>query len=305
MESIKSLVNSENNFNGEVFRQKFFQYLDVASEQTIKTYYNGITNFLLYIKDNQVINPNREDIISWKVQLKEKTSASTVNTWLVGVKRFFKFLSLYGLYPNIAEDIKGYRISTTPKKNILTEEQIKLIYNNLEQDNSLQSKRNKALYSLLITTGLRGIEVSNARIKDLRLVDGEHCLFVKGKGHTEYDEYVKVADNVYQNLLDYIGDRKDGYIFISESNHNKGKQVTTKTIRTIIKAIFKENGINDDTISLHATRRTFACESYKLGQSIYEIQQVLRHRSVVTTQRYLREADRHNNHSENLVASIL
>lgn len=72
MESIKSLVNSEINFNGELFRQKFFEYLDVASEQTIKTYYNGITSFLLYIKENQISNPNRENVIAWKVQLKEK-----------------------------------------------------------------------------------------------------------------------------------------------------------------------------------------------------------------------------------------
>lgn len=130
-------------------------------------------------------------------------------------------------------------------------------------------------------------------------------MFVKGKGHTEYDDYVKIADNVYQNLLDYIGERQDGYIFISQSNHNRDGQITTKTIRLIFKKILKENDINDDTISLHGTRRTFACESYKLGQSIYDIQQVLRHRSIMTTQRYLKEADRHNNHSENLVASIL
>lgn len=305
MESIKSLVNSEINFNGELFRQKFFEYLDVASEQTIKTYYNGITSFLLYIKENQISNPNRENVIAWKVQLKERTSASTVNTWLVGVKRFFKFLSLYRLYPNISEDVKGYNISVTPKKNILTEEQIKSIYHNLEKDNTLQGKRNKALFSLLITTGLRGIEVANARIQDLREVNGEVCLFVKGKGHTEYDDYVKIADNVYQNLIDYIGERQDGYIFISQSNHNRDGQITTKTIRLVFKKILKENDINDDTISLHGTRRTFACESYKLGQSIYDIQQVLRHRSIMTTQRYLKEADRHNNHSENLVASIL
>lgn len=60
-------------------------------------------------------------------------------------------------------------------------------------------------------------------------------MFVKGKGHTEYDDYVKIADNVYQNLLDYIGERQDGYIFISQSNHNRDGQITTKTIRLIFK----------------------------------------------------------------------
>lgn len=302
---MNDLINIDKSFNGEEFKNKFFQYLDVGSKETIKTYYNGITNFINFIYDNNIEYPRREDVLLWKVQLKENTSASTVNTWLVGVKRFFKFLSLYNMYPNITEDVKGYKISQTPKKNILTEEQIRKIYEDLKNDHTDTGIRNKALFSLLITTGLRGVEVANAKIENIREVDGKYCLFVRCKGHSEEDEYVKLADNVMQDIKDYIQDRDEGYIFISNSNHNKGKGMTTKSIRYIIKKIFKECGINDDTISLHSTRRTFACESYNLGKSIYDIQQVLHHTSILTTQRYLKQADRNKNDAEELVASIL
>lgn len=302
---MNDLLNIDKRFNGEDFRNKFFQYLDVGSKETIKTYYNGITNFITYIYENEIEYPNREDVLMWKAELKEKTSASTVNTWLVGVKRFFKFLSLYNMYPNICEDIKGYKISQTPKKNILTEEQIKNIYEDLKNDYTETGIRNKALFSLLITTGLRGVEVANAKIENIKEVNGKNCLFIRCKGHSENDEYVKLADNVMQDIREYIGDRTEGYIFISNSNHNKGQGMSTKSIRYIIKGIFRECGINDDTISLHSTRRTFACESYNLGKSIYDIQQVLHHTSILTTQRYLKQADRNNNDAEELVASIL
>ena len=292
-----------NSFEGDMFLKKFFEYLDVESSETVKTYYNGIKSFISYIGSN--VYPKRDDIISWKLYLKEKASVSTANTWLVGVKRFFKFLSLYRLYPNITEDIKGFKISQTPKKNVLTEEQIKEIYANLLKDESELGIRNKALFSLLITTGLRGTEVSNARIEDIKEINGETCLFIKGKGHVDYDTYVKVPKNVLDNILEYIGDRKKGYIFISSSNHNKGGKITTKTIRLVIKEIFTRNGLNDKTLSLHSTRRTFSCIAYNNGADIYEIQQVLRHASVVTTQRYLREADRYKNKTEQNVENIL
>lgn len=298
---MKEIVIS--NFKWDVFLKKFFEYLDVESNETVKTYYNGIKSFISYIGLNE--QPKRDDVISWKLDLKEKTSVSTANTWLVGVKRFFKFLSLYRLYPNITEDIKGFKISQTPKKNVLTEEQIKKIYANLLKDESDLGIRNRALFSLLITTGLRGIEVSNARIEDLKQINGENCLFIKGKGHVDYDTYVKIPKNVLNNILEYIGDRKKGYIFISNSNHNKGEKITTKTIRYVIKEIFIKNGLNDETLSLHSTRRTFSCIAYNNGANIYEIQQVLRHASVTTTQRYLREADRYKNKTEQNVENIL
>lgn len=297
---MNDLININTNFDGEEFKRKFFEYLDVGSDCTIKTYYNGITDFLGYINNKSIKMPNRQTIVDWKNDLKERTSPSTTNTWLVGVKRFFKFLSVYGLYPNVSDDVKGFKLSKLPKKNVLTKQQVQEIYSTLTNN-----KRDKALFGLLITTGLRGIEVANAKIEDLVLTNNKHCLFIKCKGHSEKDEFVKIPENVFEDLKNYIGDRKEGYIFISESNHNKGKGMTTKSIRYIIKSIFQANGIDDETISLHSTRRTFSCIAYETGASIFDIQQVLHHASIQTTTRYLQMVDRFNNRTEEKVGAIL
>lgn len=297
---MNNLININENFIGDVFVNKFFQFLDVNSKDTVRTYKNGIFNFLQYVKDHNVVKPNRNTIVNWKTNLKAKaSSSSTINTYLVAVKRFFNFLEMYGLYPDIAKFVKGYNVSVTPKKNVLTEKQIKIIYKNLND------KREKALFGLLITTGLRGIEVANAKIENIKIINGEYCLFIQCKGHTEPDEYVKLAPNIVNDIVNYIEDRRKGNIFISTSNHNNGKGISVLTVRRIIKSIFKRFGIDDETISLHSTRRTFACISYNNGQSIYDIQQVLHHKNIATTTRYLKQVDRNNNNSENIVANIL
>lgn len=286
------------NFKKEEFKEKYFNFID-TSIKTRQTYLDGIKSFYDYLVENEIKNPTRDNVITWRDELRENHSSSTVNTYLVSVKSFFAFLSMCKLYPNITENVKGAKVSTTAKKSILTLNQTQHIYK------TLTDKREKALFGLLVTTGLRGIEVVNAKIEDIRKFNNEMCLFIKCKGHSEKDEYVKLADNVYQDILNYIGDRKQGYIFISTSNHNSNGGLTTKTLRLIIKNIYKRYGLEDENMSLHSTRRTAGCLAYNLGQNIYDIQQMLHHQNINTTKIYIRNAGRNNNDTELKIASAI
>ena len=87
--------------------------------------------------------------------------SNTVNAYMISVRALFKYLEIHNLYKNIAVDIKGDRYSQVPKKQVLTQEQAKQIYNDLTD------LREKCLFSLLITTGMRGIEVARANIEDI------------------------------------------------------------------------------------------------------------------------------------------
>lgn len=278
--------------------ETFIDFIDV-SEKTIKNYKIGIGNFMEYLKKNNISNPTRNDIRNYRNNLIHDYCSNTVNSYMTAIREFFKYLSTYGIYENVVEGIKGAKTSLTPKKQILTKEQVGLIYNNLAD------KRERALFSLLITTGLRGIEVAESKIEDLKLHNGEVVLWVKCKGHDEKDEYVKIPTQVLNDLKEYIGERTEGYIFVGNGNNNRNNKLTTKTIRLLIKNIFKRFGIDSDNISLHSTRRTFATIAYENGVDIYSIQQVLHHRSIATTTIYLKSADRDKNNSEYKVADCL
>ena len=231
--------------------------------------------------------------------LRANYSSNTTNTYMVAVKSLFKYLEVHDLYKNIAVDIKGAKYDTTPKKEVLSLEQMQYIYNNLTD------LREKALFGLMITTGLRVCEISTALIEDIRVYNNEVVLFVLGKKRDSKCEYVKLSNQVLKDIQNYIGNRTSGYIFTSTSNNNNGGGVTTKTLRLHIKDIFKRFGLDRDTLSCHSLRRSFAVVSYETGSSIYDIQQVLHHSSINTTTRYLKQVNRDNNKTEYNVSNMI
>lgn len=280
------------------YEESFIDYLDV-DDLTLKAYKVGINALMQYLRDNKVKQPTRDDLIAFRNELRERYSSNTTNTYMIAVRALFKYLEIHGLYKNIAVDLKGARYDTTPKKEVLSIEQAQTIYK------GLTDAREKALFSLLITTGLRGIEVARAKLEDIKMHNGEIVLWVQCKKHDSKDEYVKLSQQVLNDIKNYVGDRNEGYIFISTSNHNNGGGITTKTIRLIIKDIFKRFGLNKDTFSLHSTRRSSATIMYENGADIYSIQQVLHHKSNATTTRYINAVTRNNNKNEYIVSDTI
>lgn len=280
------------------YQESFIDYLDV-DDLTLKAYKVGINALINYFKENNIKQPTRDDIIAFRDMLRENYSSNTTNTYMIAVRALFKYLEIHNIYNNICVDIKGAKYSTTPKKQVLTQEQAKEIYSNLFD------LREKALFGLLITTGLRGIEVSRAKIEDIKEYNGEIVLWVQCKKHDEKDEFVKLSPQVVNDIKNYIGDRTSGYIFISTSPNNYGGGLTTTSIRKIIKSIFKRFGLNSDTFSLHSMRRSSATLMYENGADVYSIQQVLHHKSSVTTTRYINAVTRNNNKNEYMVSNAI
>lgn len=280
------------------YQESFIDYLDVDN-LTLKAYKVGINSFISYLKENNVKNPTRDDIIAFRNMLRANYSSNTTNTYMIAIRSLFKYLEIHKIYENICVDVKGAKYDTTPKKQVLTIEQAKEIYSNLTD------LREKCLFGLLITTGLRGIEVSRAKIEDIKKHNGEFVLWVQCKKHDSKDEYVKLSNQVLYDIKEYIGSRTNGSIFISTSNENYGEGISTTSIRKIIKSIFKRFGLDSDTFSLHSMRRSSAVISYETGSSIYDIQQVLHHKSINTTTRYLKQVNRDKNKTEYNVSNTI
>lgn len=276
----------------------FIDYLDV-DDKTLKAYKVGIRALFNYMELHGIKQPTRDDIIGFRNMLRETYSTNTTNTYMIAVRSLFKYLEIHKLYPNITTDIKGAKYSNTPKKQVLSLEQTKMIYN------SLTDLREKCLFSLLITTGLRGIEVQRARIEDIKIYNNEIVLWIQCKKHDTKDEYVKLSSQVIEDIKNYIGNRTSGSIFISTSNENKGNGISTTSIRKIIKNIFKRFDLDSETFSLHSCRRSSATLMYELGQDIYSIQQVLHHKSINTTNRYINSVTRNNNKGEYIVSNAI
>ena len=70
---------------------------------------------------------------------------------------------------------------------------------------------------LMLTTGIRGVEVRRLKKKDFSVLNEQLILYVQGKGRDNADEYVKIPSGVEEAINDYLSKREDKspYIFVS------------------------------------------------------------------------------------------
>lgn len=279
-------------------RNDFIEYLDV-NDLTLNAYKIGITSFLNYLKENNIKYPTRTDFRGFREELKKSMSINTVNSYMTSVRRFYRYLEINNICEDITKDVKSLKYSNTPTTQVLSEDLCKEIYS------SLTDLREKCLFGLALTTGLRANELANAKLENIREYNGEIVLFVKCKKRDDESEYVKISNQVLEDIKKYVEHRKNGNIFVSTSNNNNGNGVTNKTIRLIIKNILKRFDIDQEWVSCHTMRRTCATLLYENGQSVYDIQQVLHQKSSQTTTRYINQVTRNKNKSEYIISDAI
>ena len=295
---MKELAKQNGELNLIELQNDFINYVDV-SDLTIHLYKDAIKCFMEYINSKGIKSPTRDDLKAFREEMKESKSTNTINSYLSALRVFFNYLEQRNLYNNITKDVKNIKTNKQPKKQVLTLQQTKNMYE------CLIDAREKAIFSLAITTGLRANEIANAKLENIKVFNDEVVLFVKTKMRDDESEYVKLSDKVLEDIKNYIGNRTSGNIFVSTSHNNNGKGMTSTSIRSIVKGIFRRFGFDDDGFSTHSLRRTCATLMYQSGINLFDIKQVLHHKSLNTTQIYLNQATRDGNKSEQLLSDLL
>lgn len=286
----------------------YINYLD-SCPATVNTYTKNLRQFLTYTRERNIERPQREDIIAFREYLKAQgKKASTIQNYITAVKLFFKWAEQAGLYPNIADHVKGVKISREHKKDCLTSEQTKDLLLSIDTT-TLRGKRDYAIVALMVSCGLRDIEVQRANIEDLRTVGNNNVLFVQGKGREDKAEYVKVPAQADKAIRDYLKERGEytetAPLFVSISNHDKGERLTTRSISRLVKTSLKGAGYDSSRITAHSLRHTAITLSLLSGKRLDEVQQYARHKNLNTTMIYNHSLEEANNSCSEAVASLI
>ena len=286
--------------------ERFLGFIDVKP-RTVDTYRKAIKQFLVYVNTNGISQPTREDIIAYREYLKENHKPATVQTYITAVKLFFSWLDQEGIYKNVANKVKGAKIDRGHKKDYLTARQTKKVLKSVDQT-SVKGLRDYAILSLMVTAGLRTIEVVRADVSDLRTLGDYTVLYVQGKGKDQKTDYVKVAPQVEDAIRAYLterGAKENEPLFTSTSRNNYGERMTTRSISGIVKTHLVEAGFNSDRLTAHSLRHTAGTLNILNGGTLDETQQLLRHSNINTTMIYLHSLDRAKNNSEARVANAI
>jgi len=290
------------------FLESFLRYLD-ATPKTVETYTRALRQLFSYFSFNGITQPGREDIIAFREELKASGhKPTTTQNYITAARLFFGWTSQEGLYPNIAEHLKGVKLDREHKRDYLTSRQVKEMLETIEKD-SLKGLRDYALLVLMITGGLRTIEAARADIGDLRNNGDNTVLYIQGKGRTEKTDYIKLSPQVEKALRAYLTARGSGAdadpLFTSTSNNNAGERLTTRSISGIVKERLKAAGYDSSRLTAHSLRHTAITLSLLAGKDITEVQQFARHANITTTMIYNHALDKAKNTCSEAIANTI
>ena len=288
--------------------ERFINYLD-ASPKTVETYKKALRQFFNYLGLHGIRQPQREDVLAFRDDLKASgLKPTTVQNYITATRIFFKWTEQEGLYPNIAEHVKGAKLDKNHKKDYLTSRQAKEVLAGVQTD-SEEGLRNYAILSLMVTGGLRTIEVSRADVGDLRTLGENTVLFVQGKGREEKTEYIKISAPVEKAIRSYLKAREnveEGQpLFTSTSNNSRGKRITTRTVSAIVKNALKAAGYDSARLTAHSLRHTAITLALLAGREITEVQQFARHANLNTTMIYNHALDQAKNGCSDAITNAI
>lgn len=268
----------------------FLINLDVR-DNSRKKYHDALQYFIRYITINgDAKNITRKDILNYKKQLLDsKKAAMTVDNYLVPVRQFFKHLEETNITDNIAAGIHVGKKYLGYRKDYLRPEEVNRLLASINRSTP-SGMRNYAIINLMVRTGMRCIEVSRLDVRDLSTDNGKWIIHIQRKGHYEKDSALGLTLKVVAPIAEYITVNElsnDSPMFLNHAQNYHGR-ITTLTISKVIKTQLRAIGIDNPRITAHSLRHTAAITALNSGATIYEVQQMLGHRSIETTQIYLR-----------------
>lgn len=300
-----ALTPTQNLFSASL-KDRFLRFARVTGKSQ-KTYDTALKQFFKYLADNRISTPEKEDVVNWIDSLiAAKKSASTVNLYLSATKIFFRWTADEGIYPNIADHVKsGVKISREHKKDPLSTKQGADLLKAITGNDAI-ARRNRAFIALMLTCGLRTIEVSRANVGDVCELAGRHYLKVHGKGRADASEMVLLPSQVYNLLVSYLSTREkltpESPIFVSYSRRNYGLRLSTQSVSKLTKKYLRGIGLNSRRYSAHSLRHSAATQMILSGVDVFKVQNVLRHRSIDTTMIYADFVNRLKNDAEQTAA---
>ena len=262
------------------------------SAHTLRAYAADLSHFLDFLFDHLAKEPSISDVASvdirdFRAWMARKAMDGAGNASrarsLSGVKNFVTWLDKKGIAHNPA--ILNVRSPKKPHKlpRPLHEKQAREVLENagLLAREDWVGARDAALFTLLYACGLRIDEALSLNIKDL---PREGFLVVMGKGSKE--RRVPVLRIVEQALTDYLAlcpylQEADDPVFRGSRGKRLNQGVAQKSMRNLRKVL----GLPENATP-HALRHSFATHLLQNGANLREIQELLGHSSLSTTQRY-------------------
>lgn len=275
--------------NYDRYLRRFYEQQDIKKTSDITT--EAVRTFRRWLNESA---PRPGDIS------KKGISLATQNYHLIALRQLLRYL--------VKRDIKvlspdKVELAKLPGRDIdvLYPEEIDALLNAPIGD-GLTTLRDKAIMEVLFSTGMRVAEVVSLNRDDIPPLakvtggKGEVIEFpVRGKGNKV--RVVFLAESAQEAVAEYLQKRDDidPALFVRHSPNAEGDnelRLTPRSVQRMMKKYAVAAGLTKN-ITPHTLRHSFATDLLSNGADVRQVQELLGHSSITTTQAYTHLTDVH------------
>ena len=219
---------------------------------------------------------------------KKNKNVKTLSRKLAAIKSLYNYMMSNNIVKiNSAKFIKSPKLDKKLPHYLSLKEAADLI--RIPYGDDKKSIRDKLILELFYATGIRISELVNIRYSALNIEQG--TIQVTGKGDKERTVIIgretQLLIKKYISFNDKICLNKNNFLFPSHKGSNLiyDKHLSTRTIFNIVKKYLKIIS-NNEKLSPHSLRHTFATHMLEKGADLLSIKELLGHNSLSSTQIY-------------------
>ena len=273
---------------------EYLEYMEIdknRSQKTIENYDRYLRKFIDWSKIQKPLEIDEEIIHKYRVFLNRNQDKSgkhlskeTQNYHIIALRGFLRYLAKKNI-PSLAAEKVELGKSHQRSVGFLTFKEVGALINATEGSN-IKNLRDKAIFMLLFSAGLRISELVGLNRNQVNLENGEFS--VKGKGSKIRMAFI--SDPTIESLKNYLEKRKDiePALFariVKNPEKYENLRLTARSIQRMAKRYAAKAGLIKN-VTPHVLRHSFATDLLQNGADIRSVQALLGHSSINTTQIY-------------------
>lgn len=255
---------------------------------SVESYMRDFSQFREYSEERLGLPPTGvkgNDVEAFLAELYDRgMEKSTQARMLSGIRSLYNYMLLTDSIQELPTQFIDSPKMGRHLPDTLSIEEIDSIINTIDLSQP-HGHRNKAMLETLYSCGLRVSELISLRISDLFFDDG----FIRVTGKGSKQRLIPINDTARALIEHYLAQRLHMDVKSDSQDilflNRRGRKMTRVMVFTIIKNCAKEAGI-DKTVSPHTFRHSFATHLLEGGADIRQVQEMLGHESVTTTEIY-------------------
>lgn len=263
------------------------------SENTRVAYKNDLGQFLAYVQTKAVPpvqdwgKVTKDHLIAYILSLKAEReyASTTVARKVAAIKSFFHFLVAEGF---VKDDPTATLDSPRVKKYLpraISQEDVERLLDAPGKGDEPRALRDRAILELLYATGMRVSELVALNEGDVDLASASVRCF--GKGGKE--RVIPVYERAVQAVEGYVNKGRVRLLRQSDEKalflNQRGERLTRQGLWLIVKGYVRQAGIKV-AVTPHTLRHSFATHMLRGGADLRNVQELLGHANIATTQVY-------------------